>query len=292
MSVIAVYSIKGGVGKTTIAFDLAWRAARKGMRTLLWDLDLQGGAGFLLDEELPRIPRAVSAFRPDGLLRRLVRPTRYANLFHLPADESLRVLPNELSRLREKRRLTGLTQLLSGEFSWIVLDCPPAMNEVSDQIISAADLIVVPLPPSPLAMRAIEAVQTELRRNHPDPPPLYPVLSMVDLRRKLHRQTVLGAGLIWPVIPLSSDIERVALNRAPISVTAPGSAGSRALADLHCRIEEQLANLPPRKLTTLQSRSPIRTAPAATPMHLARPDRSPRHLGGGIADLLRWLLRV
>ena len=49
MPVIAVYSVKGGVGKTTLAVDLAWRCAQIGQfPTLLWDLDQQGGAGFLL----------------------------------------------------------------------------------------------------------------------------------------------------------------------------------------------------------------------------------------------------
>jgi len=293
MSVIAVYSIKGGVGKTTIAFDLAWRASRHGQRTLLWDLDLQGGAGFLLDEALPSIPRAVSAFRPGGLLRQLVRPTRFERLFHLPADESLRVLPNELARLRERHRLTGLTRMLSGEFGWIVLDCPPAMNEVSDQIIAAADLIVVPLPPSPLAMRALEAVRAELAHNHPAPPPLFPVLSMVDLRRRAHRQAMLDSGLDWPVVPLASDIERMAQKRAPVDLFASSGKGARAMAQLFESIRNHVSGLPARG-----DRFP---APPVTRSHepqsagrsLRQPMPEPARFGGGrFVAILRWLLRV
>ena len=48
MRVLAVWSIKGGVGKTTAAVNLAALAAREGARALLWDLDPQGGASFFL----------------------------------------------------------------------------------------------------------------------------------------------------------------------------------------------------------------------------------------------------
>ena len=303
MAVIAVYSIKGGVGKTTLAFDLAWRSAQAGKRTLLWDLDLQGGAAYLLDEDQPKVPRAVSAFRPGGLLRQQVRNTRFERLFHLPADESLRVLPNELARLRERHRLTGLTHLLAGEFKQIVLDCPPALNEVSDQIISAADLIVVPLPPSPLAMRALETVQKELAHNHADPPPVFPVLSMVDLRRKLHRDTVLGSGGHWPVVPLASAIEATALNRAPIDTFARGSKPARALADLFEQVEGRIESLPSREAARMRvmlsptPRSPFESPepePAQTAASNGR--KSGRKKGDyrepAVIRALRWLLRV
>lgn len=300
MGVIAVYSIKGGVGKTTLAFELAWRCAQAGQRTLLWDLDLQGGAGFLLDEDLPAIPRAVSAFRPGGLLRQQVRATRFERLFHMPADESLRILPNELARLRERQRMAGLAHLLSSEFTRIVLDCPPVMNEVSDQIITAADIIVVPLPPSPLAIRALEAITRELAHNHPNPPPVFPVLSMYDARRKLHRETLEVVARHWPAIPLASDVERIAARRAPIDTFAPASKAARALADLHTRLEERLVDVPPRPL------------PPPRPAYQPRPPQSaggqrgggqrgrgggrpplPRGTGGPslIARFLRWMLQ-
>ena len=63
MAVIAVYSVKGGVGKTTIAANLAWCSAAISCRkTLLWDLDAAGGASFLLGVEPKKKHPAESVF--------------------------------------------------------------------------------------------------------------------------------------------------------------------------------------------------------------------------------------
>lgn len=314
MSVIAVYSIKGGVGKTTTAFDLAWRfAAQGGHRTLLWDLDIQGGAAFMLGESQPRSPRAAAAFRPGGLLRQQVRATRFDKLFLLPADPSLRILPNQLAQMRQRNRLDWLTDFLSGEFRRIVLDCPPALNEVSDQVIAAADLIVVPLPPSPLSMRALDAIRQELAHNHLRPPPILPVLTMYDPRRAIHRETRATLAQDWPVVPLSGYIEQTAVRNAPIDTFAPHCNGARALTRLFERVEARLAELhqapaSPRPVPTRMVPPPgerERSGPDEVPAHLLaaqpesrpllRPEPRPRRLEKqrlSLRRLLQWLLRV
>lgn len=318
MSVIAVYSIKGGVGKTTTAFDLAWRfAAQGGHRTLLWDLDIQGGAAFMLGEAQPRSPRAAAAFRPGGLLRQQVRGTRFDRLFLLPADPSLRILPNQLAQMRQRNRLDWLTDFLSGEFRRIVLDCPPALNEVSDQVIAAADLIVVPLPASPLSMRALDAIRQELAHNHLRPPPIMPVLTMYDPRRAIHRETRATLAQDWPVVPLSGYIEQTAVRRAPIDTFAPQCNGARALAGLFEQVEARLAELqqgpdrgnrpvPTRPVPTrmVPPRDPAATAegipahllsppPEAGPLLRAAP-RKRRFAGlrDAVRRALQWVLRV
>lgn len=241
MAVIAVYSSKGGVGKTTLSVDLAWRCATLGpYRTLLWDLDVQGGAGFLLgiDQE-PRM-RAASVFQREGRPDQLIEGTAYPRLSLLSADDSLRSLPLHLARLGQKRRLAVLAHSLQRDFDRIVLDCPPMQGEVSDQVLAAADVLIVPLPASPLASRALDLLRRDLLRTYGRHPPLLPVLSMYDARRKSHRIARAGRMASFPVIPQSSLIEQTAFRRAPIGTFAPSSEPAQAMDRLWRAIEAKL----------------------------------------------------
>jgi cellulose biosynthesis protein BcsQ len=242
MAVIAVYSIKGGVGKTTIAVDLAWRSAvLSRYATLLWDLDPQGGAGWLLDQPETIGRRAASVFQRDGRPRDLIAQTRYPRLSVLQSDESLRSLSVALARIGKRRRLAHLTASLSTDYPRIIVDCPPVLNEISDQIMAAADLLIVPLPPSPLAARALDMLRREIMNSHHRHPPILPVLSMYDARRKLHREVHTGLAAGWPVIPMSSMIEQTAIRRAPIGTFAGWSEANLRLQRLWDAIESKLA---------------------------------------------------
>ena len=244
MSVVAIYSPKGGVGKSTLAVDLAWRCATYGgHRTLLWDLDVQGGAGYLLGQEEDLRQRAAHVFHREGRPQQLATPTPYERLFLLNADDSLRALPVHLARIGHRKRLANLTQFLRRDFDRIVLDCPPMQNEVSDQIIAAADVLIVPLPPSPLSARALDLLRRDISRNHPRHPPILPVLSMYDSRRKAHREAREGRMAPYPVVPYTSEMEQVAFRRMPIDLFARASEPARALARLYQGIESKLAEL-------------------------------------------------
>jgi len=240
---VAVYSMKGGVGKSTIAVNLAYcSAVQSRRRTLLWDIDAQGAASFLLEQERP-LSNASRVFLREVEPSALAEPTRWPGLDLLAGDVSLGQLEHALTDADKPKRLRKLLKSLGPAYDRIILDCPPGLGEVSDQIFRAADLIVVPVPPTPLALRSLVQVEEHLVSNHQRRPQLLPVITMVDRRKSLHREFV-AAHPEWPVIPHASIIERMATERAPVAAYAGSSPGAKAIDALWKAVERRLAAVP------------------------------------------------
>lgn len=239
--IVAVYSLKGGVGKTTLAVNLAWASAvLSGRKTLLWDLDAQAAATFILGHDGDGT-KAEAAIRKDLDPAKLIRPTGIAGLDLLPADASLRDLDVTFRDLDKKRRLAKLAEDLAGSYDCMIIDCPPGLTDTSDQILRAADLVVVPVIPSALSRRALDTISAHVAEKKGLGVPLLPVFSMVDRRRALHRDA-LAAQPGWPAIPMASAFEGMTERRAPLGAFLGRKApGVQAVAKAWSAVEQALA---------------------------------------------------
>src|SRR5438105_68755 len=133
MRVLATYGIKGGVGKTSSAVNIAFLAARDGARVLLWDLDPQASATFLLRVK-PRIKgggRRLILGQTDIDAR--IKATDYDRFDLLPGDLSYRHLDLVLDEhKRPTRRLRRLLAPLAGVFHRVILACPPGFTLLAE----------------------------------------------------------------------------------------------------------------------------------------------------------------
>ena len=229
--VLATYNIKGGVGKTSAAVNLAYLSSRDGLRTLLWDLDPQGASTYLFRVR-PKVQGGAKALiRLRTAAGGQIRATDHPGLDLLPADFSYRHMDLTLQRSpRPRSRLAAVLEPLREEYDLIFLDCPPSISLVSESMFDAADALLVPVIPAALSTRTFD----QLERVVGDGPRILAFVSMFDPARALHREAVSGLRqshritMLGAAIPSSEDIERMGLERRPVEEFAP--AGGAALA--------------------------------------------------------------
>ena len=237
MKTLATYNIKGGVGKTAAAVNLAYLAARGGRRTLLWDLDPQGAASYLLRVR-PHVKGGGKALiSGKRALDQAAKPTEFDRLDLVPADLTYRNLDLVLDAAKKStQRIARLLDPLEDDYDLAILDCPPGISLASENVLHAADVLLVPLIPTTLSVRTLEQL-TEFAAELEYPPALFPFFTMVDGRKRLHREVVdrLRAerkDLATSVIPALSVVEQMAVHRAPLPVFAPRSRVTRSYESL------------------------------------------------------------
>ena len=252
MKTVGLYNLKGGVGKTATAVNLAYLAALDGKRTLIWDLDPQGAASFYF-----RIEPKLSGGRKALLKQKRhpiedqIRGTDFPRLDLIPADFSLRTLDVALDgKKRPTRQLARLLEPLADEYDLVFFDCPPSLSRVSESVFEAAQVLMVPIIPTTLSIRTLEQLAEHLRENGPENLPVWPFFCMVDLRKKLHREVMAqaedgnrdfaGIQHLETSIPYASDVERMGVERQPIANFAGAGKAARAYLSLWSEVRRRL----------------------------------------------------
>jgi len=240
--VLATYNIKGGVGKTSAAVNLAYLAARDGATALIWDLDPQGGSTYLLRVK-PKVKgggRRLVRGKTDAGAR--IKGTDYERLDLLPADFSYRHMDLHLDATkRPTRRLARVLAPLAAEYDYVFLDCPPSISLVSESVFEAADALLIPLLPATLSARTLDHIEQVAA----DGTRRLAFFSMVDSRKRMHRDVMESFAAERPemlrtVVPLAADVERMGKARAPLEEFAPRGAAAVAFRELWQEIDTRL----------------------------------------------------
>ena len=238
MKIFATYNIKGGVGKTSTAVNLSHLAARDSLRVLLWDLDPQGAASYVFRIR-PRVKGGGQALiKGSRDMDDAIKGTDFENLDLLPADFTYRNLDLMLDATKHPtRRLARLLDPLAAEYDVIFLDCPPSISLLSESVLHAADVLLVPLIPTTLSVRTLEQLTDFIGGFDGRAPKVLAFFSMIDRRKRLHRDIARDLPLQRPefaatVIPALSVIEQMSVQRAPVAAFAPRSQAALRYAEL------------------------------------------------------------
>ncbi len=246
MSIFAVYNLKGGVGKTATAVNLAYLSAHEGARTLIWDLDPQGAASFYFRVKPKVKGGAKRLIKGKGDLDRRIKGTDFENLDLLPADFSYRNMDLVLNAAdKSDRRLARLLKPLKKEYDHIFLDCPPGFSLVSENAFFAAEALLIPLIPTTLSLRTLDQIRKYFRKERPKNLEELPFFTMVDRRKRLHKEICAAyadgrEGFLKTVIPYASAVERMGVERAPLPSFDRRSVAARAYRALWEEVKDRL----------------------------------------------------
>ncbi len=237
MKTIALYSIKGGVGKTAAAVNLSYLSSLLSTPTLICDLDPQGASSYYFRIAASKKYNSDKFLKGNKKIFQHIKATDFENLDLLPSDFSYRNLDIELSEEKkpQKKLKKNLTEL-SEDYRFVFIDCPPNLTLLSESVFAASDVVVVPLIPTTLSIRTYIQLKDFFEANKLDSSKILPFFSMVEKKKKLHRDIIDEfrdtQGFLTETIPYNSEVEKMGIYRAPLNAVLPNSPASKAYRNL------------------------------------------------------------
>ena len=243
MITIALYNLKGGVGKTASCVNLAYLAAADGFKTLLWDIDPQGSSSFYYKAKTKVHPGIKKLITKDAILETAILSTDFEMLDVIPADSNAKSSDIMLEEMKgNKGRLKSVLKQLDKEYDFVYIDCPPGFSALSENIFNAADIVLMPVIPTTLSIRTYHMVKDYFKDKEIDIKKMICFFTMVDLRKNLHNDIMeelhKDRRFFKNYIPYLSDVEKMGIHKAPIMEFANYSYAAQCYRDLWVELKE------------------------------------------------------
>ena len=243
MIVIALYNLKGGVGKTASCVNFSYLAAKEGYKSLLWDIDPQGATSFYYKAK-PKVNLGIKKLiSKDANLDAAIMQTSYDYLDIIPADNSTKSFDIMVEEMKgNKNRLKNILKQLEGEYEFVFIDCPPGFSALSENIFNAADIVLMPVIPTTLSVRTYNMVKDYFKEKELDQAKLMCFFTMTDLRKNMHNE-IMGQlnkdkRFFANYIPYLSDVEKMGVHKMPIEEFAKSSYAAKCYKELWTEITE------------------------------------------------------
>ena len=243
MTVIALYNLKGGVGKTASCVNFAYLASQDGFNSLLWDIDPQGSSSFYFKAKHKYKGGIRKLLDSGNDLEEAIMETDYVKLDLIAADLSSKSMDVMMEELRSsKKKLKSVLAPLEKQYDFVFIDCPPGLSALSENIFHAADVVLMPIIPTTLSVRTYHMVKDYFKDKDIDLSKMMCFFTMVDLRKNLHHE-VMGElykdkRFFENYIPYLSDVEKMGIHRGPIDSFARSSYAAQCYRDLWTEIKE------------------------------------------------------
>lgn len=231
MKTIAIYSNKGGVGKTAGTVNLSYLASQNGYKTLVCDFDSQSSATYYFRVK-PKLKTGVKQLiKAKKSILDSIKGTDYDILDLLPGDLALRNIDIAMDKEKKsKQLLKRVFSMFKEDYDILFVDCPPSLNLLAENIFNVADYILVPFIPTVLSMRAQEQLISFLEKQKCSLKKIYIYFSIVDKRKKLHNEFMAKlngqSNVLEAIIPYLSTVEKMGIERQPVAAFAPRSVAA------------------------------------------------------------------